>query len=566
MSLRVTIFVTEKVWVQRRREREREKANVRCMSAELAILAVSDFYGEKAATIVSLLLQHGRLTLRQLKEHADLTLAQCKNTLVTLIQQSIVKHATDGEKVHYECSFEQAYLCLRYGQEIAQVQGLVSKEAASLTKYLLMYGRQTIGDLLHMFEKEPRSHQALAVLMEQNYVCPARLHEVVPPTDVENEIRAEERLKYSEVSALLPKHKKVIDATTEARLREMDTLPTNWSPKRKADSEVANGRKKPKSDFNNELLVRVNHDKFVLLALQEGLCQIVAQRMGYTASLVYSAFLSLLIRPAAKLNTELDKVRISTSAILESLSSDIDLSALYSSDSTEPIISTSPSRKRRIIEEDIASPPNRQRQVRDWLDVLARDTTSFLILQGSGQGGFWSADLTYLAQTLKTLTFSQLIEEQYGSIPRRLIKIVVDKRKVDEKQLAKVAMLRQKDVRIALMQLHSAGVVDMQEVPRTADRLPSRSFYLWYHDAKRAQDVVVRQFYAAIVKALQRLMAERRARMRLLQKVTLLQASSSHMPLTPSERTDWARLQHVEERLVLLIMRMDKLVLIFRDL
>lgn len=46
-------------------------------------------------------------------------------------------------------------------------------------------------------------------------------------------------------------------------------------------------------------------------------------------------------------------------------------------------------------------------------------------------------------------------------------------------QLAKVAMMSNKDVRPLLTSLSEDSLVNVYEVPKGADRHPQRTFYLW---------------------------------------------------------------------------------------
>lgn len=49
-------------------------------------------------------------------------------------------------------------------------------------------------------------------------------------------------------------------------------------------------------------------------------------------------------------------------------------------------------------------------------------------------------------------------------------------------QIQKISLTSAKEARRHIDTLLQAGLVESQEVPKTADRLPSRSFYLWFID------------------------------------------------------------------------------------
>lgn len=71
----------------------------------------------------------------------------------------------------------------------------------------------------------------------------------------------------------------------------------------------------------------------------------------------------------------------------------------------------------------------------------------------------------------------------------RCFKFLVSyRRDSDVKQIAKVAMMPNNVVRPLLSALSSDFLISTQEVPRSADRNPTRTFYLWYFMLIHYQD------------------------------------------------------------------------------
>jgi DNA-directed RNA polymerase III subunit RPC3 len=56
---------------------------------------------------------------------------------------------------------------------------------------------------------------------------------------------------------------------------------------------------------------------------------------------------------------------------------------------------------------------------------------------------------------------------------------VASKRKHLSQQISKIAMMPPKDCRPLLFSLSADAFVSLQEVPRGADRNPTRTFFLW---------------------------------------------------------------------------------------
>lgn len=71
------------------------------------------------------------------------------------------------------------------------------------------------------------------------------------------------------------------------------------------------------------------------------------------------------------------------------------------------------------------------------------------------------------------------VKNRFGQPSLRVFRILLAKKMVEERQIAKLSMLPGKEVRERLYQLLRHGLVQMQEVPRSADHAPSRTIFLW---------------------------------------------------------------------------------------
>lgn len=60
-------------------------------------------------------------------------------------------------------------------------------------------------------------------------------------------------------------------------------------------------------------------------------------------------------------------------------------------------------------------------------------------------------------------------------------------------------MLPVKEVRELIVGLSSAGFIRQQEVPRTADRNPSRTFFLWYVSKEACYQLLLSRLYDTLI-------------------------------------------------------------------
>ena len=99
---------------------------------------------------------------------------------------------------------------------------------------------------------------------------------------------------------------------------------------------------------------------------------------------------------------------------------------------------------------------------------------------------------------LRRRVLESVARERHGEDAVRILRLLLDVGKMDEKQvrlkyaahhkpfsegvvqIAKVAMLANKDVRPLLSVMSSDCLISTQEIPKSADHNPTRTFYLWY--------------------------------------------------------------------------------------
>jgi hypothetical protein len=87
------------------------------------------------------------------------------------------------------------------------------------------------------------------------------------------------------------------------------------------------------------------------------------------------------------------------------------------------------------------------------------------------------------------LQVDAVVRERFGGPACRIFRLLLLKRQLEQKQIAEMAMIPVKDTRELLYKLVKVEFVQLQEVARTADHSPSRTFYLWRVRAPRCPRV-----------------------------------------------------------------------------
>ncbi|KDE03750.1 hypothetical protein MVLG_05755 [Microbotryum lychnidis-dioicae p1A1 Lamole] len=159
------------------------------------------------------------------------------------------------------------------------------------------------------------------------------------------------------------------------------------------------------------------------------------------------------------------------------------------------------------------------------VDDLGVNAASGFLRQAGGDGpnARWSVRYKDLGDRMKRALVEAMVEDKLDKKAIKCWRILDAKGKLDEKHLARLAFLTVKEARETIARLRAMSFIESQEVPRSADRAPSRTFYLWYVDYPK----VVRTLLDHQYKALANLQ---------VQKTQLMERSSK--VLEKSERTD----------------------------
>ena len=123
-------------------------------------------------------------------------------------------------------------------------------------------------------------------------------------------------------------------------------------------------------------------------------------------------------------------------------------------------------------------------------------------------------------------------------------------------------MIPVKDTRELLYKLLKAEYVQIQEVARTSDHAPSRTFYLWRVDLLRVVEHVGRELYRATSNLRARLIHELSQERETLQLLERAQDTST-VPLTTGQRQNLAHMRTVATSLESSLLRLDELVCFF---
>lgn len=202
-------------------------------------------------------------------------------------------------------------------------------------------------------------------------------------------------------------------------------------------------------------------------------------------------------------------------------------------------------------------------RAKSTLEKMANDTSELISCVGDAHGGpNYCVNMRRIIDLIRMKEIEAVVRERFGGPACRIFRLLIMKRNLEQKQIAEMAMIPVKDTRELLYKLLKAEYVQIQEVARTSDHAPSRTFYLWRVDLLRVVEHVGRELYRATSNLRARLIHELSQERETLQLLERAQDTST-VPLTTGQRQNLARMRTVATSLESSLLRLDELVCFF---
>ncbi|KAL4903525.1 hypothetical protein BDW74DRAFT_156554 [Aspergillus multicolor] len=209
---------------------------------------------------------------------------------------------------------------------------------------------------------------------------------------------------------------------------------------------------------------------------------------------------------------------------------------------------------------------NRTFEIDQHLCLLAQPPLNLTSKRLNGGIIHWTIEFRHLARKLRHLELERIVEARYGDVALRVLRVLQAKGKLDEKRLQEISLLPFKDLRQVLASMQTGGFVDLQEVPRDAQRQPSRTIYLWYYDPDRIRDSMLQDTYKSMSRCLQRLNFERGRLRDFLEKTERSDVKGNEELYLSEGELEKLREWRAKEALLLgEVSRLDDMVAVMRD-
>ncbi|NXH74566.1 RPC3 polymerase, partial [Hydrobates tethys] len=402
---------------------------------KLCSLLLQEHFGEIVEKIGTYLIRTGPQPLRMIISDTGLLLDQVKKALCVLIQHNLVTYQLQKRGfVEYEAQCKRVLRILRYPRYIYTAKTLYNDTGELIVEELLLNGKMTMSAVVR------KVADRLTETMEDG--------KTMDYADVSNTFVRLADTHFVQRCPLVPETPESPEAppppapTLVINEKDMYVVPrlnlVGKGKRRRSCEEEENGEhkaKKQKQDGESSepppddgIYWQVNIDRFHQHFRDQGIVSAVANRMDQTSSEI--------------VRTMLRMSEVTTSS-----------SAPY----TQPLSSNE-------IFRSLPAGYNIVKQVLDqYLTLLADDPLEFVGKSGDSGGGMYTVSILW----------------GFGSRCARIFRLLLRKKHLEQKQVEDFAMIPAKEAKDMLYKMLSENFVSLQEIPKTPDHAPSRTFYLY---------------------------------------------------------------------------------------
>ncbi|KAJ1925287.1 RNA polymerase III subunit C82 [Tieghemiomyces parasiticus] len=516
----------------------------------------------------------GRLPLRAIAAYTQLKLPRVREGLVVLIQHNLATwaEAPDGRGlvVFYELSIRAVLYRLRLGDVLQVARDLFDQEGQSIVQHVLLWGnltptalQQDCLDWPKLSAKRRSTYmRALQGLIRRRYLTAVQHVDTMTADDraMVLDAEAQQKLNVLPSAAELARVRRQRLERSEAEYQEGALVGMKRKIADDGDDEalkVRVGSFDMVEEVDLTMAFRVNLERFTLYLRNRRVVEFVHERTNRSGALVVQSLLGACEDKMRATHEELSPpvglVQITQQLPKDQhIAQDIDLAAGNGGDSGYDL--------------NNGSSTTTQDLVRQFLDVLRADTAGIVFrddLRGSGQ--FRVSFVRARQQLFDRLLYAYL-NNRFGTLSCRVLRILHDKGRLDDRQLAKLALLPVKDLRRHVHELLAHRFVQLQEIPKTAERTPSTCFYLFFASPAASTDACLALHYQEIGNLYARITHERKARTRLIAKTQREDVRLDPSLLSSSDRKGLDRLEKIMDLLEVCILRLDRQVLVIRDI
>lgn len=485
-------------------------------------LLLREHFGEVVEKVGTHLLRGGAQNLRIIIHETGISLDLIKKSLCVLVQHGVCVVSSGrkgaGSPAEYRTSCDRILRILRYPRYIYTAKTLYGDTGELIIEELLQRGHltmsstvKTVADRLTQNMEEGRSmdysevSSAFSKLVETHFLqrCPPLVGAgatggTTPATPT---ALATPGTPAAAVSTAPPTPESFPDCY---KVPHMTLIGRGKRQLSTEDGEDQRNAKKPKMDSQTHgdegICWQVNFERFHLHFRDQAIIGAVANKLDQTSSEIVRTMLRM------------SEVTTSPTAVC-----------------TKPLSANE-------IFRSLPTNYNIARPILDqYLTLLVDDPMEFVGKSGESGGGMYVVNLHRALANLARATLESVVQERFGSRSARIFRLLLRKRHLEQKQVEDFAMIPAKEAKDMLYTLLSQNLVQLQEIPKTPDYAPSRTFYLYTVNQLPTARMLLQNCYKTVGNLIDRRLFESKESKRLLEKSQRIEAILASLQASGAE-------------------------------
>ncbi|NXC90119.1 RPC3 polymerase, partial [Cercotrichas coryphoeus] len=514
----------------------------------LCSLLLQEHFGEIVEKVGNSLLRTGPRPLRLLVGDTGLLPDQVKKALCVLIQHSLVRYEVQPRgSVEYEARSERILRILRYPRYIYTAKTLYGDPGELLVEELLLHGHlpmscavARVADRLTETMEDGKTMDYTEVsstfvrLADTHFIqrCPivpeSPRNSKAPPAPAPALAIAEKDMYVVPRLSLVGKGKRRHSCDEEEE----------GAHKAKRQKQEGGSSETPPDDG---IYWQVNLERFHQHFRAQALVSAVASRMDQVCGFPFHSHSGAELLPLSFLLFPIQ----TSSEVVRTMLRMSEVTTASGASHTQPLSSNE-------IFRSLPAGYNIGKQVLDqYLALLADDPLEFVGKSGDSGGGtytikvMWGPGASWAPPSpFPHPSLIPLLLHSFGSRCARIFRLLLRKKHLEQKQVEDFAMIPAKEAKDMLYRMLSENLVSLQEIPKTPDHAPSRTFYLYTVNVMAAARMLLHRCYKSVANLMERRQHEMRENKRLLEKSQRVEAILASMQATGAEA---AQLHEVEE-------------------
>uniref|UniRef100_A0A671PQI3 DNA-directed RNA polymerase III subunit RPC3 n=1 Tax=Sinocyclocheilus anshuiensis TaxID=1608454 RepID=A0A671PQI3_9TELE len=486
-------------------------------------LLLQEHFGNVVEKVGTHLIRSGVLTLRALAHETKLPLDLVKKSLCVLVQHGMCTFGAGRRgpagPVEYRINCEHVFHMLRYPRYIYTAKSLYGDTGELIVEEILQRGHmtmsstvKTVADRLTHNMPEGQSMDYSEVVSVFSQLVETHFLQRCPP------LASAGSSSSGAVDTPLPVATQPTEPESHPDCYKLPYINLTGQGKRRRSSEDGEAdqcaAKKARTD-NSEcgdddgIYWQVNFQRFHLHFRDQAIISAVSCKLDQSSSEIVRTMLRMseVTTPAHAAFTQ----------------------ALSANEIFRALLSRSPD-ARPILDQ--------------YLSLLVDDPMEFVGKTGDSGGGMYVVNLHRALANLARATLESVVQERFGSRSARIFRLLLRKRHLEQKQVEDFAMIPAKEAKDMLYKLLSENLVQLQEIPKTPDYAPSRTFYLYTVNQLPTARLLLQHCYKTVGNLIERRLYETKENKRLLEKSQRIEAILASLQATGAEA---AQLTEVEE-------------------